>query len=94
MTFSEWMTSMNTPRVARTPPLAAAPTYSHALPPAINYTPSAQWQEQLARSNEMFNGLLGGTSGLNMTPTRVAPKPGQSSPQNYTAASLSAQYLK
>ncbi len=65
-----------------------------ALPPAVNYTPSTQWQGQLARSNDMFNGLLGGQSALNMAPTRVAAKPGQTSSQNYTPASLSAQYLK
>lgn len=65
---------------------------SNALPPAVNYTPSAQWLQQLAQAQQggQFNGLL---NGLNMSPTRVAAKPGQAS-YSPNAQALSAQFLK
>lgn len=79
---------------ARAP--APAPVYNEILPPAFNYTPSAQWLNQMAQfdQNPQFSGLLGGQQSFNLQPQRTAPQGGTYRAPAQNGAALAAQYLK
>lgn len=89
-----WFGSINNPQkvdYARTGGKRKAAAAPMAFPPAVDYTPSAQWLSQLAQAQQgnQFNGI---NNGLNMSPTRIAPMPGQYS-YSPNAAALSARFL-